>query len=108
MIANEPKAIPGGSKQKQKQRRLKKLWRDYQPRAQKYEEYQALFKGRNSFSKTDHFGKQFLISYTTYEKEQKRKYRHDPTKLDNWYYDETEQLFKAKPANEFMVNARLM
>lgn len=57
---------------------------------------------------TDHFGKQFLIPYTTYEKEQKRKYRHDPTKLDNWYYDETEQLFKAKPANEFMVNARLM
>ncbi|QYN52416.1 IS1182 family transposase [Lactobacillus panisapium] len=177
-IANEPKAIPGGSKQKQKRRRLKKLFhrirRDYQPRAQKYEEYQALFKGRNSFSKTDHdatfmrmkedpmlngqlkpgynlqvatsnqyvidyalypnstdtrtlvpfleqlavlgdfdtivadagygseynyaeltdhFGKQFLIPYTTYEKEQKRKYRHDPTKLDNWYYDETEDYY---------------
>lgn len=58
VIANELKAIPGGSKQKQKRRRLKKLFhrirRDYQPRAQKYEEYQALFKGRNSFSKTDH------------------------------------------------------
>ena len=42
---------------------------------------------------TDHFGKQFLIPYTTYEKEQKRKYRHDPTKLDNWYYDETEDYY---------------
>ena len=32
---------------------LKKLRSDFLPRAKKYENYQSLFKGRNSFSKTD-------------------------------------------------------
>lgn len=35
------------------------------------------------------FDKQLLIPYTTYEKEQKHKYRNDPTKLNSWHYDET-------------------
>ena len=56
-IQNEPKVIKGGSKNKEKRRRLKKLHRslkeDFLVRKTKYEEYHALFNGRNSFSKTD-------------------------------------------------------
>lgn len=32
--------------------------------------------------------KQYYIPYTRYEKEKTRKYRNDPTKLVNWFYDE--------------------
>ena len=32
--------------------------------------------------------KQYYIPYTMYEKEQTRKYKNDPTKLANWFYDE--------------------
>lgn len=43
LIDREPKAIPSGSKQKQKRRRLRKMLhqiqRDYQPRAYKYQEH---------------------------------------------------------------------
>ena len=57
-IAQEPKAIPGGSKKKVKRRGLKKilhkLRKDFIPRAEKYEEAEATFAGRNSYSKTDH------------------------------------------------------
>ena len=74
------KHSPSESKQKQKRRCLKKQFyrirRDYQPRAR-------------SMKNT----KRFLIPYTTYEKEQKCKYRHDPTKLDNKYYNETEDCY---------------
>lgn len=57
-IAKEPKAIPGGSANKRKRRTLKKHFRklqeDYIPRAKKYEQHSQIFKGRSSFSKTDH------------------------------------------------------
>lgn len=56
-IAEEPKAIKGGSANKKKRRRLKalrrKLKEDYLVRKQKYEKDRELFNGRNSFSKTD-------------------------------------------------------
>ncbi|WP_371134331.1 IS1182 family transposase [Streptococcus didelphis] len=56
-IAQEPKVIKGGSANKQKRRRLKKLRRklkeDFLVRKQKYEKDKVLFNGRNSFSKTD-------------------------------------------------------
>jgi hypothetical protein len=57
-IEQEPKAIPGGSPRKARRRSLKKylhrLEKDYLPRIKKYEQAQALFAGRNSYSKTDH------------------------------------------------------
>ena len=57
-IDREPKAIPGGSKNKAKRRELKKiahkLRKDFIPRAKKYEEAEEIFAGRNSYSKTDH------------------------------------------------------
>ena len=176
-IDREPKAIPGGSKNKAKRRELKKiahkLRRDFIPRAKKYEEAEEIFAGRNSYSKTDHdatfmhikedhmkngqlkpghniqaattnqyivdfalfpnptdfitfepfldqmksrgildkfqnivadvgYGseynysileenysdKNYQIPYTQYEKEQTRKYKKDPSKVDNWYYNE--------------------
>ena len=31
--------------------------------------------------------KKYYIPYTMYEKEQIRKYKNDPTKLANWFYD---------------------
>ncbi|NKZ23197.1 transposase, partial [Pediococcus argentinicus] len=171
-IAKEPKVIPGGSKNKRKRRRLKKLARtlktDYLPRIKKYEDDQNTFQGRNSFSKTDHdatfmrmkedpmlngqlkpgynlqaasngqfvlnygvfsnptdtrtlipflssmhhlelfkyivadagygsesnysaivdhFNKVPLIPYGMMEKEKKRKFKNDPTKLQNWDYN---------------------
>lgn len=171
-IAQEPKVIKGGSVKKRRRRFLKKIRRqlkeDFIPRANKYEEAEDIFKGRNSFSKTDHdatfmcmkedpmknrelkpgynlqiathnqfvldyalysnptdtrtlvpflaqfhsldffdhivadagygseynyttiidqFEKQPVIPYTTYQKEQKRKYKTDPTKSQNWQYN---------------------
>ncbi len=57
-IEEEPKVIPGGSKNKVKRRGLKKilhkLQKDLIPRAKKYEEAEKIFDGRNSYSKTDH------------------------------------------------------
>lgn len=35
----------------------------------------------------DQFDKQPLIPYTTYQKEQKRKFKNDPTKSQNWQYN---------------------
>ena len=54
----EEKAIPkGGSEQKRRRRILKKhrnkCEKDFLPRKQRYEEANATFEGRNSFSKTD-------------------------------------------------------
>ena len=178
-IAQEPKAIPGGSARKAKRRGLKKLLhklrKDYVPRMKKYEEAEEVFAGRNSYSKTDHdatfmhmkedhmkngqlkpgyniqvattdqyvvdfalypnptdfktlepflkqmttmdkfdkivadagYGseynysmleeeysdKQYYIPYTMYEKEQTRKYKNDPTKLANWFYDEEDDYY---------------
>ncbi|WP_093649778.1 IS1182 family transposase [Streptococcus varani] len=57
-IEQEPIVIKGGSANKQKRRRLKKIRRqlknDYLPRKQRYEEAREILKERNSFSKTDH------------------------------------------------------
>ena len=35
----------------------------------------------------DQFEKQPVIPYTTYQKEQKRKFKNDPTKSQNWQYN---------------------
>ncbi|PWT30023.1 IS5/IS1182 family transposase, partial [Limosilactobacillus reuteri] len=35
----------------------------------------------------DRFEKQPVIPYTTYQKEQKRKFKNDPTKSQNWQYN---------------------
>lgn len=57
-ISEEPKVIKGGSANKQKRRRIKKLRnqlrKDVIPRKQRYEEAREILKDRNSFSKTDH------------------------------------------------------
>ena len=57
-IEQEPTVIKGGSANKQKRRRLKKIRRqlknDYLPRKQRYEEAREILEERNSFSKTDH------------------------------------------------------
>lgn len=57
-IAEEPKIIKGGSKNKRKRRRLKKyhrqMMKDFLERKVKYEHTNQTFNGRNSFSKTDH------------------------------------------------------
>lgn len=58
VISEEPKVIKGGSTNKQKRRRIKKLRnqlkKDYLPRKQRYEEAREILRERNSFSKTDH------------------------------------------------------
>src|SRR5699024_10200500 len=178
-IDREPKAIPGGSKNKAKRRELKKiahkLRKDFIPRAKKYEEAEEVFAGRNSYSKTDHdatfmhmkedhmkngqlkpgyniqaattdqyvvdfalypnptdfktlehflkqmtvldkfdkivadagYGseynytqleekysdKEYFIPYTMYEKEQTRKYKNDPSRLSNWFYNEKDDYY---------------
>ena len=177
-IAQEPKVIKGGSVRKRQRRSLKKLSRqlrkDLIPRAQKYEEAEDIFQGRNSFSKTDHdatfmcmkedpmknrelkpgynlqiathnqfvldyalypnptdtrtlvpflnqfhginffdhivadagygseynytmildqFEKQPVIPYTTYQKEQKLRFKSDPTNIQNWYYNSEDDYF---------------
>ena len=57
-ISEEPKVIKGGSVNKQKRRRIKKLRnqlrKDYLPRKQRYEEARESLQERNSYSKTDH------------------------------------------------------
>ena len=57
-LSEEPKVIKGGSTNKQKRRRIKKLRnqlkKDYLPRKQRYEKNREILKERNSFSKTDH------------------------------------------------------
>lgn len=57
-ITEEPQVIKGGSVKKRQRRFLKKIRRqlrgDLIPRAEKYEEAEATFDGRNSYSKTDH------------------------------------------------------
>ena len=35
----------------------------------------------------DQFEKQPIIPYTTYQKEQKRRFKNDPTKSQNWHYN---------------------
>lgn len=37
--------------------------------------------------------KDYFIPYTTYEKEQTKKYKKDKTKLTNWYYDELDDYY---------------
>lgn len=37
--------------------------------------------------------KKYYIPYTMYEKEQTRKYKNDPTKLANWFYDEKDDYY---------------
>ena len=37
--------------------------------------------------------KQYYIPYTMYEKEQTRKYKNDPSKLANWFYDEQDDYY---------------
>ncbi len=37
--------------------------------------------------------KKHYIPYTMYEKEKTRKYKNDPTKLANWYYDKAEDYY---------------
>ncbi|MGQ7414307.1 IS5/IS1182 family transposase, partial [Streptococcus suis] len=57
-ISQEPKVIEGGSANKQKRRRIKKLKRklkeDFLVRKQKYERDKQILQERNSYSKTDH------------------------------------------------------
>lgn len=178
VIEEEPQVIKGGSKNRKRRRKLKKLARkmkeDYLPRTQKYEEAERIFDGRNSFSKTDRdatfmrmkedpvmngqlkpgnnlqiatngqfilnygifpnltdmrtlvpflsnmhslvlfqyivadvdygsesnyaavidaFEKIPLIPYGMYEKEQKRKFKNDPTKIHNWKYSATDDYY---------------
>ncbi|MCI6230826.1 MAG: IS1182 family transposase [Lactobacillus johnsonii] len=189
-IEEEPKVIPGGSKNKVKRRGLKKilhkLQKDLIPRAKKYEEAEKIFDGRNSYSKTDHeatfmhmkedhmrngqlkpgyniqaattnqyvvdfalfpnptdfrtlepfleqmksrgildkfhnivadagYGseynysileenysdKDYQIPYTLYEKEQTRKYKKDPSKIANWYYNEEDDYYIDKSGVRF-------
>ena len=35
----------------------------------------------------------YFIPYTMYEKEQSRKYKNDPSKLSNWYYNEKDDYY---------------
>ena len=57
-IEEEPKVIKGGSANRQKRRRIKKIRKqlkdDFLPRKQRYEEARKILEDRNSFSKTDH------------------------------------------------------
>lgn len=177
-IKQEPKVIKGGSPKKRRRRFLKKvnrqLTQDFIPRAKKYEEAEKIFRGRNSFSKTDHdatfmrmkedpmknretkpgynlqiathnqfvldyglfdnptdtrtlvpfleqfhstdffnhivadagygseynyatiinqFEKEPLIPYGTFLKEQTRKFKNDPTKPQNWEYNEADDYY---------------
>lgn len=40
-----------------------------------------------------HSNKQYYIPYTTYQKELTKKYKNDPTKLANWYYNEEDDYY---------------
>ena len=37
--------------------------------------------------------KEYFIPYTMYEKEQTRKYKNDPTRLSNWFYNEKDDYY---------------
>ena len=37
--------------------------------------------------------KKYFILYTMYKKEQGRKYKNDPSKLSNWYYNEKDDYY---------------
>lgn len=58
VIEEEPKVIKGGSANRQKRRRIKKIRKqlrdDFLSRKQRYEEARKTLEDRNSFSKTDH------------------------------------------------------
>lgn len=41
----------------------------------------------------DKFEKEPIIPYSTYLKEQKRKFKNDPTKSQNWYYNEKDDYY---------------
>ena len=45
--------------------------------------------------------KNYQIPYTQYEKEQTRKYKKDPSKVDNWYYNEEEDYYVDKSGVRF-------
>ena len=57
-IEEEPKVIKGGSANRQKRRRIKKIRKqlkdEFLPRKKRYEEARKILEDRNSFSKTDH------------------------------------------------------
>ena len=46
-----------------------------------------------SMLEEEYSDKQYYIPYTMYEKEQTRKYKNDPTKLANWFYDEEDDYY---------------
>lgn len=50
---------------------------------------------------TDELDKQYLIPYGMYEKEKKKRYRNDPTKIQNWQYDEKNDVFTDYQGIEF-------
>lgn len=45
--------------------------------------------------------KDYQIPYTLYEKEQTRKYKKDPSKIANWYYNEKEDYYLDKSGVRF-------
>ena len=46
-----------------------------------------------SMLEEEYSDKQYYIPYTMYEKEQTRKYKNDPSKLANWFYDEQDDYY---------------
>lgn len=46
-----------------------------------------------SMLEKEHPDKKYYIPYTMYEKEKTRKYRSDPTRLANWFYDEKDDYY---------------
>ena len=46
-----------------------------------------------SMLEEEYSDKKYYIPYTMYEKEKTRKYRNDPTKLANWFYDEKDDYY---------------
>ena len=47
--------------------------------------------------------KKYYIPYTMYEKEKTRKYRNDPTKLANWFYDEKDDYYLDQNGVRFVI-----
>ena len=47
--------------------------------------------------------KKYYIPYTMYEKEKTRKYRNDPTKLANWFYDEKDDYYLDQNGVKFVI-----
>lgn len=48
--------------------------------------------------------KKYYIPYTMYEKKQTRKYKNDPTKLINWFYDEKDDYYLDQNGVKFTSN----